>query len=247
MLKKMICGLAGIVLAAGVLTACDGANSSSKAATPPKVDDVSFVNFTAPEKGEEIAVMTVKDFGTVKIKLFPEIAPKGVENFKGLIDLNYYDELIFHRVIKDFMIQGGDPKGNGTGGNSMWGTEFDLEPSEKLPHFTGAVAYAHAAAGTNGSQFYIVSSQAELPTEQTFVDMYTNYDKAYPENVKKKYEEVGGVPHLDGDYTVFGQVFEGQDVVDAIASVKTVDPANDNNKPANQVLIEKIEIVEYQG
>lgn len=241
MIKKIVSVMASAILAAGVLSGCGDETPKSA----PKLDDVDIKNFTMPEKGEKIAVMTVKDFGTVKIKLFPEYAPKGVENFEGLIDMKYYDELIFHRVIENFMIQGGDPKGNGTGGNSIWGQEFDLEPSENLYHFTGAVAYAHATDGGNGSQFYIVSSLGEslMPTDESFADLYTNYEKNFPENVKEKYKEVGGQPYLDGDYTVFGQVFEGQDIVDKIAQVEV----NDSDKPIDQVLIEKIELVEYQG
>ena len=102
--------------------------------------------------------MTIKDYGDIKIKLFPEEAEKGVENFTGLAKDGYYDNLIFHRVINDFMIQGGDPLGNGTGGESIWGDKFDGGTSENLIHTAGAVAYANSGStSTNGSQFYIVT------------------------------------------------------------------------------------------
>ena len=81
--------------------------------------NAEIVNFTAPQKGEQIVIMKIKDYGEVKFKLFPDLCPKGVENFVELAKRGYYDELIFHRVINNFMIQGGDPNGNGTGGTSI--------------------------------------------------------------------------------------------------------------------------------
>ncbi|MCH5347678.1 MAG: peptidylprolyl isomerase [Oscillospiraceae bacterium] len=199
-----------------------------------------------PEPGEKIAVMTVKDYGEIKIKFFPEDAEKGVENFIGLAEMGYYDELIFHRVIPYFMNQGGDPKGNGTGGKSIWGDSFEGGTSENLYHFTGAVAYANSGAtSTNGSQFYIVNtpdgymsnSCAELHTAAP--DRFN-----WPGNVAELYNEKGGVPFLDGGYTVFGQVFEGMDVVRAIAQVETNE---ENDKPLTPVIIESVRIVEYEG
>lgn len=242
MIKKILSVLASAVLVMGVFAGCANSDSSSESSSAAeKPADVEIANFTAPVKGEKIAVMTVKDFGTIKIKLFAELAPKGVENFEGLSDMGYYDELIFHRVIKNFMIQGGDPKGTGQGGNSMWGTQFKNETSDKLYHFTGAVAYANSGADTNGSQFYIVTSLSTALTD----DDIASYN--LPANVDEKYKELGGQPGLDGDYTIFGQVFEGQDVADKIAEVKTVDPNNSNDKPVDQVLIENVKIVEYEG
>lgn len=211
--------------------------------------NVEIHNFDKPEVGEKIAVITVKDYGVIKIKLFPEDAPKGVENFIGLAEMNYYDEIIFHRVIKNFMIQGGDPRGDGTGGKSMWGEAFDGETSENLYHFTGAVAYAHPGNSfTNSSQFYIVNTPDGY-LENTCAEYYTYSDGQYnwPANVVEKYNEVGGVPYLDGDYTVFGQVFEGMDVVRAIASVETSQEEATKDKPLTQVIMESVRIEEYTG
>ena len=86
-----------------------------------------IVNFTLPRKGEEIVVMTIQDYGDVNIRLFPEESPKGVENFKKLVESGFYDELIFHRVVDGFVIQGGDPRGNGTGGVDAWGSSTGFE------------------------------------------------------------------------------------------------------------------------
>ncbi|MCR5805640.1 MAG: peptidylprolyl isomerase [Oscillospiraceae bacterium] len=207
-------------------------------AAPSSAESAEILNFVPPQKGEKIAVITVKDYGTIKIKLFPEAAPKAVENFVGLAEMNYYDELIFHRIIPQFMNQGGDPRGNGTGGQSMWGDKFDGGIPEGLYHFSGAVAYANSGStSTNGSQFYIVNTDIGY----IYGGPMDNYD--VPQNVKDMYNEKGGTPFLDGGYTVFGQVFEGYDVVQAISKVET----DENDKPLKQVMIESIRIVEYEG
>jgi cyclophilin family peptidyl-prolyl cis-trans isomerase len=241
---KKILKIAAVVCAfALALSGCKGdttvERADGEAVVNPVVtiDDVTIRNFDMPEKGEKIAVIKVKDFGTIKVKLFPEAAKKGVENFEGLANMGYYNELIFHRVIKDFMDQTGDPRGDGTGGQSMWGGDFDGGIPDGLYHFTGAVAYANTGTtSTSGSQFYIVNTEAVAPSFEGLDPM--------PKNVYEKYKEVGGVPYLDGSYTVFGQVFEGIDVVRAIGATPT-DPETD--KPLTQVLIETLTIEEYQG
>ncbi len=219
-----------------------GDNNSNSTVAP--AENVEIHNFIMPEVGEKIAVINVKDYGTIKIKLFPEDAAKGVENFVGLADMGYYDELIFHRIIPGFMNQGGDPKGNGTGGKSMWGEDFDGGTDENLYHFTGAVAYANSGAtSTNGSQFYIVNTDDGYMQYSCEELMASDPSYYWPANVVEKYNEVGGVPFLDGGYTVFGQVFEGMDVVRAMAQVET----GENDKPLTQVMMESVEIVEYTG
>ena len=97
--------------------------------------------------------------GVVKMRFFPEEAPKAVENFKALAKKGYYNGLLFHRVIEDFMVQTGDPKGDGTGGESCWGEAFEDEISPKLHYYRGAVAMANSGANTNGSQFFIVQAK----------------------------------------------------------------------------------------
>ena len=114
-----------------------------------------MANYTLPAEGEEIVAMTIKDKGTVKIKLFPDLLPKACANFVGLAAQGYYDGLSFHRVIADFMIQGGDPEGTGRGGTSVWGQAFDGGASEYLYHVKGALAYANSGStSTDGSQFF---------------------------------------------------------------------------------------------
>ena len=138
-----------------------------------------------------IAVLET-NYGTIKFELLEDDAPKTTENFRLLAEKNYYDGVIFHRVIRNFMIQGGDPQGEGFGGASAWGGKFDDEIDRASPLYQGVygkgtVAMANSGPNTNGSQFFIMHADYPLPPS----------------------------------YTKFGRVIEGQDVVDAIAEVAT--------------------------
>lgn len=246
----------GTTSAAATGSASNGAASNEAASNEATVplEDAEILNFIPPVKGEKIAVISVRDYGDIKIKLFPEAAQAGVDNFVGLAEMNYYDELIFHRIIPDFMIQGGDPRGDGKGGSSLWGNKFDGGIPEGLYHFSGAVAYANSnGPTTNGSQFYIVNSPEKFIYSGSYYDEDGNikYDESFferigyncPANVREMYREKGGTPHLDGGYTVFGQVFEGLDIVRSISGVET----DDNDKPLTQVVMDTVRIVEYEG
>lgn len=143
-----------------------------------------------PEKGEEIAVITT-NFGVMKARLFDCATPKTVENFKELAKKSFYDGLIFHRVINDFMIQGGDPQGIGIGGKTFNDKPLIDEVSSKVKHLRGALSMAKTNMPNSAtSQFFIVQNHE-------------------------------GTPFLDGGYTAFGQVFEGLEVIDVIAKVQT--------------------------
>lgn len=147
--------------------------------------------------------------GTIKFELLEQDAPKTTENFRMLAERGYYDGVIFHRVIKGFMIQGGDPMGMGYGGESAWGGKFNDEINRNSELYQGVyskgtVAMANAGPNTNGSQFFIMHVDYPLPPS----------------------------------YTKFGRVIEGQEVVDAIASVRT----GANDKPVDPVVMEKVTI-----
>ncbi|MCG6913811.1 peptidylprolyl isomerase [bacterium BMS3Abin03] len=106
---------------------------------------------------DSITVAVIKtNMGTIEVQLFPDKAPKAVENFIGLANKGYYNGVIFHRVIDKFMIQGGDPTGTGRGGQSLWGTDFidEFDPSLRFDE-PGVLAMANAGPNTNGSQFFI--------------------------------------------------------------------------------------------
>lgn len=113
-----------------------------------------------PASGEQVAIMHTSE-GDISLRLFPEAAPKTVENFVKHAQDGYYDGLIFHRVIEDFMIQGGDPNGNGTGGTSIYGDSFEDEFSDHLYNLRGSVSMANAGKDTNGSQFFINQAKAD--------------------------------------------------------------------------------------
>ena len=195
-----------------------------------------FNQLSSAEKGETVAIMKT-NMGEIKIRLFPQFAPKSVENFITLAKNGYYNGIIFHRVINDFMIQGGDPTGTGTGGESIWGERFEDEFTPELHNFRGALCMANAGPDTNGSQFFIV--QAKSVPDEMLDQLRMADEKYYPTECIENYETVGGTPWLDYHHSVFGQVYDGMDTVDAIAGVK-VDFLR--NKPVEDVVIENITV-----
>lgn len=192
-----------------------------------------FHQLNKPTEIDTIAIIKT-NMGEIKIKLFPQFAPKTVENFTTHAKNGYYDGLIFHRVIKDFMIQGGDPTGTGCGGESIWGRSFEDEFTGELHNLRGALSMANAGPNTNGSQFFIV--QANNCPEDFIMQMKQIDEKVFPNECVEAYEEIGGTPWLDFRHTVFGQVYDGMDVVDAIANVAT----KAQDKPVSDVIIETI-------
>ncbi|MDD6237222.1 MAG: peptidylprolyl isomerase [Clostridiales bacterium] len=192
-----------------------------------------MLNFKEQTENQPMAVIKT-NHGDMKVMLFPEVAPKAVENFTTHAKNGYYDGIIFHRVIKDFMIQGGDPQGMGFGGESIWGEPFADEFSLEALNFKGALSMANSGPNTNGSQFFIV--QAGSVDDRLISQME---DAGYPAEAIEKYKEVGGTPWLDFRHTVFGQVVEGIDVVDEIAAVKV----GRNDKPLEDVVILGIDIL----
>ena len=186
--------------------------------------------------GENEVQATIKtNHGDVTVKLFKDIAPKTVENFTTHAKNGYYDGQIFHRVIKDFMIQGGDPTGTGMGGESIWGGTFEDEFSTEAFNLYGALSMANAGPGTNGSQFFIVQLK-EVPAQ-----MVSQLEGAgYPAEIIEAYKERGGTPWLDQRHTVFGHVIEGIDIVEKIADVKT----GAQDRPEEEVKIQTIEVAE---
>lgn len=191
-----------------------------------------------PAAGEQIAVFETS-MGVIKMRLFPEQCPVTVENFKNLINSGYYNGVIFHRVMNDFMIQSGDPEGTGFGGDAYGGGTIADEFAKNLYNFRGALSMANTGnPNSGGSQFFIVQyARCDYSADEL-------KSLGYADWAAEKYAELGGTPHLDGVYnagiypgynghTVFGQVFEGMAVVDAIAAVET----DSNNKPLSDITI----------
>ena len=202
-------------------------------------ENANFPQLSTEVAEDEAEVNIITTQGDIRLKLFPKYAPLAVENFLTHAKEGYYDGVIFHRVINDFMIQTGDPKGDGTGGESIWkgknesidsGNGFKNDYSPYLYNLRGALAMANAGKDTNGSQFFINQSKKDL-SKQLPTD-------TFPAKIIEAYKN-GGNPSLDGGYTVFGQVIEGMDVVDKIAATET----GDKDKPKTDIKIEKIEII----
>ena len=187
------------------------------------------------KKGDTVALIRT-NMGDIKVKLFPKEAPRAVENFVTHAKEGYYDGLIFHRVIKDFMIQGGDPTGTGRGGESIWGDSFEDEFDPALHNLYGALSMANAGPDTNGSQFFIV--EAKSVPRNMLAQMRGMAGRGFPEDIVEAYEKMGGTPWLDFRHTVFGQVAEGMDTVEKIAET----PVDGDDKPVNDVVIKTIEI-----
>ena len=216
-------------------------NASTEESTTEPVENVPVENFAPLEQGDKVISMNIKDYGEVKFRLFPEYAEKGVENFIGLAEQGYYDGLTFHRIINNFMIQGGDPEGTGRGGESMWGGNFDGGTDPHLIHAAGAVAYANSGAtSTNGSQFYIVTGEKYSKED---LAQYVNYGYNFSDEAMEIYSTAGGTPWLDGGYTVFGQVYDGLDIIFEIQQTET----DENDYPMEDVIIESVKVGEYDG
>lgn len=187
------------------------------------------------EQSKTIQAVIETSLGDITLELYPEIAPKTVENFVTHAKNGYYNGVIFHRVIPDFMIQTGDPTGTGRGGESIWGSPFADEFSPELVHVYGALSMANAGPHTNGSQFFIVTSSRLAP------QMAAQLEPAgYPKELVDVYTEKGGTPWLDGKHTVFGQVVSGMDVAEKIAKAER----DLTDKPLEDIVIKGIDIQE---
>lgn len=298
--------LLSAVLSAGVMISSAGCSlfGGGSSASSGNIGDITFAD------GDKIAVIEFKDYGTVKAKLFPDIAPVGVENFIKLAEQGYYDGLKIHRVIQDTYIQGGSLNGDGTGGTAAYvgedaaknATTFPIEVSEKARNFYGALGYAADAYGNNSVQFYIVSNKTPADTskisaekvqakadelasklanesvaestpegtaetaetaeaaetdnsdtklltyQQTYYSNNASFIKKNGADAAEKYKKVGGLYQIDGGYTVFGQVYEGFDVIDKINAVDvTTNASGEKSMPIQDVIISSVTIETYKA
>lgn len=174
------------------------------------------------------------DFGNIKVMLYNS-TPKHRDNFIKLAKEGYYDGLLFHRVMAGFMIQGGDPDSKNSPAGAplgMGGPGYEIDAEIGAPHIRGALAAArrnNPQKQSSGSQFYLVQGQ---PIDDAYLNnMETQKQIKYNETQRKLYKELGGAPFLDNDYTVFGEVVEGMEVVDKIAS-QTTGP---NDRPLQDI------------
>lgn len=228
--RSLFAGLLSLFFAAACLSGCGKSEPKQFVKNADGTYSAATYDDSLP-----VAVIEVEGFGTIRAVLFEEDAPKAVENFITHAEEGYYDGLTFHRVINEFMIQGGDPNGDGTGGESIWGDSFEDEFDVELHNLRGALSMANAGPNTNGSQFFIVQAKSVDPR---LISQMRNMSDSFPAETVAGYESVGGTPHLDFRHTVFGQVYDGMVVVDAIAAVKT----GRNDMPVEDVLISSIDV-----
>ena len=290
--------LLSAVLSAGVMISSAGCSlfGGGSSASSGNIGDITFAD------GDKIAVIEFKDYGTVKAKLFPDIAPVGVENFIKLAEQGYYDGLKIHRVIQDTYIQGGSLNGTAAyvGEDAAKNaTTFPIEVSEKARNFYGALGYAADAYGNNSVQFYIVSNKTPADTskisaekvqakadelasklanesvaestpegtaetaeaaetdnsdtklltyQQTYYSNNASFIKKNGAEAAEKYKKVGGLYQIDGGYTVFGQVYEGFDVIDKINTVDvTTNASGEKSMPIQDVIISSVTIETYKA
>ncbi len=176
---------------------------------------------------KESGTYTIKtEFGNMTVKLL-DSAPQHKANFEKLVNENFYDNLLFHRVISGFMIQGGDPQSKNAPTSAHLGSgglDYLIPAEIGTPHFKGMLAAARQGDAVNpdkkssGCQFYIV--QGQPVTDEELDVMESSKGIKYSQAQREKYKKVGGSPMLDGDYTVFGEVIEGLDVIDKIANAE---------------------------
>lgn len=207
-----------LALSLVLLTACKrggtpGASAGTDASSPAATPGNPKVPAGAKSSGGKIAVIET-DKGAIEIELFPDAAPKAVENFRLLAEHGFYDGLTFHRIVKGFMIQGGDPMGDGRGGMSAWGGTFPDEiqsgsPLYKAGYRRGIVAMANRGPNTNTSQFFIMHQDYRLPPS----------------------------------YVIFGQVLRGMEVVDAlVSSPARMGTDGDMSAPLTPIVMRKVTI-----
>lgn len=203
---------------------------------------VLTLGFSACQKDEFTHAMIETDFGNIEVILYNS-TPKHRDNFIKLAEEGFYDDLLFHRTVNGFMIQGGDPDSKGAApGQALGrgGPGYKIDAEIGAPHLRGALAAArdgNPLKQSSGSQFYIV--QGRPVTTEALDQMEAQKKIKYSPEQREVYNVEGGSPFLDGDYTVFGEVISGMEVVDQIAALNT-DP---NNRPVEDVRM-KVRIIE---
>lgn len=210
---------------------------------------VIFISLTVlgqnTNKRKKVEIQT--KYGTMVVELYNE-TPKHRDNFIKLAKEKFYDDLIFHRVIRNFMIQGGDPNSRNAApniqlGNGGPGYQIDAEILPKFIHKKGALSAARLGDQINpqkqssGSQFYVV--QGTIVSRQELMNFQQRSRLNYTEEQIKTYTTTGGTPHLDGAYTVFGEVIKGLEVIDKIAAQPTVP----GDRPVENIVM-KVRIIE---
>lgn len=258
--------IAAIAAAGTLLFSAAGCNSEESPIG--NIGDVTL------ESGDVYAVIHIMDYGEITAKLFPEAAPESVKKFTQLAERGYYELKTIHRVIDDYAIQGGSLSGDGSDGDVPDADYVPLEANDAARHFYGALCFATNSKGSF-AQFYIVSNNVPqdinsvietlseqladkefadrlLPEDKKYYEDYLTKLKGFSPEVIEKYATAGGLYQLDGEATVFGQVIDGYDVLEAISACEVVtgnemdDRAGIPSKPIDSIVIEKVEIIRIE-
>jgi cyclophilin family peptidyl-prolyl cis-trans isomerase len=259
MTKKLLTAILFLSLGVFLFAGCAAKESDEPEPAEPVV---------IPESDEGVAnyaIINIRGFGEITVRLHPEYAPNTVERFVANVRSGFYTGRNFHRVISDFMIQGGSFDGQGGGDPNVEGVFTETHPDAR--HYYGAFCLAANQLGFGSDSFYIVNNK----NTNAFVEVSEAYQREYnemiseidwyvetfgydavdarishimefihtPEDIQQKYAEVGGTPFLDGGYTVFGYTIDGFDVIDAISAVGVVNNGmGEVSRPAEEIIIE---------
>ena len=234
--------LAAVLLAALALTGCSltgTGDTGPQAISRPAVESAEL-QFTHPAAGDTVAVFDTS-VGTFRAVLFPQKAPQACDNFIGLVQAGYYNGLTVTRVESGFVVEAG--QGADGKGTTIWnGSRYPIEATDALHHYSGALCAAVDASGDCASVFYVMQTlPGSASVTQELVDQMNS--AGYRAEVVSAYQTAGGAPYLDYTDTVFGQVYEGMDVVDTIGQTGV----DENQKPVETITINSVTIETYQG
>ncbi len=228
------CAPLALALALG-LFGCGTSGAPGGGASRPAVESAEL-QFTRPRSGDTVAVFDTSA-GVFRAVLFPDEVPQAVANFTGLVEAGWYDGLTFTRVEAGFVIEAGQDAAGAT--TTVWGgSGYPVEATDALHHYAGALCAAMSEAGEGASVFYVVQSAPGV--EQELIDRMAA--QGWRQEIVDAYAAAGGAPYLDYTDTVFGQVYEGMEVVDAIGGAAV----DETGVPAEPITIRSVTLETYQ-
>ena len=226
------------------LAGCSFGGSGGGGTTVQKIDrpavESAEEQFTHPAAGDTVAVFDTSA-GVFKAVLFPDKAPQAYDNFTGLVQQGYYNGLTVSRVESGFVVEAG--QGTDGKGTTIWsGSRYPAETTDSLHHYSGALCMGVDASGECASVFYVMQTlPGDQSVTQELVDQMNS--AGYRAEVVSAYQTAGGAPYLDNLNTVFGQVYDGMDVVDAIAAVE----CGEDDRPLEDVIVNSVTIGTYSA
>lgn len=242
-IKRKAKRLAALALGLALVLAAAGCREGGGAEKKEEVERPAYngpaAQLAAPAEGETIAIFDTS-LGEIRARLFPDAAPLAAANFIALAEKGYYDGLIFHRSVYGFVVQSGDASGEGLSGRTIWGEPYPVEYSGRVHHYAGALcaAFSQDEAVSGSSQFYFVAALPGSLTDELRAQLEA---AGWPQETIDAYGAVGGLPYLDNTDTVFGQVYEGMEVVDAIARAGT----DEDDRPLEDITLNSVVITSY--